>query len=892
MSLQKGVTARTRTRNRHMLERLADKYDPKSIEAAWYARWESEGAFHAVPDPSKVPFVIAMPPPNITGRAHMGHGSTYTPMDILTRTHRMRGENAVWLPGQDHAAIATQNVLEKELAKEGLTRYDLGPEKFRERAAAWREKYGHIIYEQFRALGFGPDWQRDRFTMDAGLSRAVTKVFVELYREGLIYRGLRLVNWCPHCQSTLSDSEVEREDTDATLYFVRYVGVDGGDGVVVATTRPETIFADVAVAVHPEDARYKGLVGKMLMRPLSPTPIPVIADSAVEREFGTGALKITPGHDQADAEIGERHGLPAKSAIGFDAKMTADVEPEFVGLDRFDARRRAVDVLRERGMLEREEPHRLAQGLCYRCDTVVEPLLSLQWFVKMKTLAAPALEASRSGRLRFTPQRYQRTYEDWLERIRDWCISRQIWLGHRLPVWTCANGHISVAETPPSACATCGNAQLEQDPDTLDTWFSSALWPFSILGWPEKTPELAAWYPTQLMITAREIIFLWVARMVMMGLHFLDKEPFSDVLITPLVMDEQGRKMSKSLGNSLDPMELVHEYGADATRYGVVSQMHAGQDVRFSVARCDDARKFGNKLWQAVRFALQTFPELQQAAAMPVPPVERWTLADRWIMDALADAIERVDAAAATYDFSEWSHVVYTFVWNQLCDVYIEVAKDKEPTRAPILAHVLSCSLQLLHPIMPFITEELWQHLPHTADRIERALWPTQAAGRRDTHAASDMARLLEFCKTVRDLRAIPQIKYRDLSEVHVVGADDTFAALVQREDGIVRTMGRAAAVKLTQPGDGRPPHALSRRMGSAEVLLPVDPAFIEKERGGLRKEIDKTSDEIASLERKLAATGFREKAPPLVVQKEEARLHELREHLRKSSERLDSLSD
>jgi valyl-tRNA synthetase len=880
-----------------MLERLADKYDPTSFEAAWYARWESEGAFHAVPDPGKPPFVIAMPPPNITGRAHMGHGSTYTPMDILTRMHRMGGENAVWLPGQDHAAIATQNVLEKELAKEGLTRYDIGPEKFRERAAAWREKYGHIIYEQFRALGFGPDWQRDRFTMDAGLSRAVAKVFVELYREGLVYRGLRLVNWCPHCQSTLSDSEVEREETDATLYFVRYRGVDRGDGVVVATTRPETIFADIAVAVHPEDTRYASLIGRSVMRPLSPAPIPVIADSAVEREFGTGALKITPGHDQADAEIGERHGLSAISVIGFDAKMTGDVEPEFVGLDRLEARQRAVAVLRERGVLEREEPHRLAQGTCYRCDTIVEPLLSLQWFVKMKTLAAPALEASRSGRLRFTPQRYQRIYEDWIERIRDWCISRQIWLGHRLPVWTCANGHVTVAEELPTACATCGDGSLEQDPDTLDTWFSSALWPFSILGWPDTTPELAAWYPNQLMITGREIIFLWVARMVMMGLHFLGKEPFGEVLITPLVMDEQGRKMSKSLGNSLDPMRLVDEYGADATRFAVVSQMHAGQDVRFSVARCDDARKFGNKIWQAVRFALQTFPELQQPTAaatstLPLPPVERWTLADRWLMDALTHTIERVDAAAAAYDFSEWSNAVYTFMWNQLCDVYIEVAKDKEPTRAPILAHVLSCSLQLLHPIMPFVTEQLWQHLPHTTERIERAPWPIPTAGRPDPDANADMARLLEFCKTVRDLRAIPQIKYRDLSEVHVVGADDAFADLVQREGGIVRTMGRASTVKLTRPGDGRPSHALSRRMGSAEVLLPVDSAFIEKERSALRKEMEKTKAEIASLEHKLAAPGFKEKAPPAVVQKEEARLHELREHLRKSSERLDSLSD
>jgi valyl-tRNA synthetase len=875
-----------------MTQPLAEKYDPKAIEAQWYARWESEGAFHAEPDPSKPPFVIAMPPPNITGRAHMGHGSTYTPMDILTRMHRMRGENAVWLPGQDHAAIATQNVIEKELAREGLTRHDLGLEKFRERAAAWREKYGHIIYEQFRALGFGPDWQRDRYTMDAGLSRAVVKVFIDLYREGLIYRGLRLVNWCPHCQSTLSDSEVEREEVDATLYFVRYRDEQGGPGIVVATTRPETIFADEAVAVNPADTRYAQLIGTRVVRPLSPAAIAVIADVAVESDFGTGALKITPGHDQADSEIGERHGLAATSVIGFDANMTDEVEPQFRGLDRFKARELAVSTLHERGALEKEEPHRLAQGTCYRCDTIVEPLLSLQWFVKMKTLAAPALEASRSGRLRFTPERYQRTYDDWLERIRDWCISRQIWLGHRLPVYYCANDHVNVAETAPPACETCGNTTLTQAPDTLDTWFSSALWPFSILGWPEPTPELAAWYPTQLLITAREIIFLWVARMVMMGLHFLGKEPFGQVLITPLVMDEQGRKMSKSLGNSLDPMQLVAEYGADATRYGIVGQMHAGQDVRFSVSRCDDARKFGNKIWQAVRFALQTFPELESAAAdaLPLPPVEQWTLSDRWIMDALARTIQRVDAAAAVYDFSEWSQTLYTFIWNQVCDVYIEVAKDKTPSRAPILARVLSSALALLHPIMPFLTEELWQHLPHAGLRIGAGPWPETWAGRLDPRAGAEMATLLEFSKIVRDLRAIPQLKYRDLSEIHLAGADRELLDLLQREGGIIRTMGRASAVIPVASDNGRPQHALSRRMGPVEVLLPVDAAFIEKERAALRKEIEKLRADVGALERKLAAPGFREKAPPDVVQKEQARLHELRDHLRRSSERLDSL--
>lgn len=862
---------------------IADKYDPAALEARWYAIWEAEGVFHAEPDPAKPPFVIPMPPPNITGRAHMGHGSTYTVMDVLTRYHRMRGYNAVWLPGQDHAAIATQNVIEKELAREGLTRYDLGPEKFRERAERWRETYGHIIYEQFRALGFGPDWQRDRYTMDAGLSRAVTKVFIDLYRKGLIYRGLRLVNWCPHCQSTLSDSEVEREDAQGVLYFIRYKGEDGSDGIVVATTRPETIFADAAVAVHPDDARYAGLVGKNVMRPLSPARIPVIADAAVETDFGTGALKITPGHDQTDAEIGERHQLPAVSVIGFDAKMTDAVEPQFVGLDRFAARELAVTTLRERGLLVREEPHIIAVGTCYRCDTVVEPLLSLQWFVKMKTLAEPALNASHNGDVRFVPARYARIYEGWLERIRDWCISRQIWLGHRLPVWYCPDDHVNVAEAKPATCATCGKPTLTQSDDTLDTWFSSALWPFSIMGWPEDTEELRVWYPTQLLITAREIIFLWVARMVMMGLHFIGRVPFGEVFFPPLIMDEQGRKMSKSLGNSLDPMELVERFGADATRFGIVGQMHAGQDVRFSVDRCEDARKFGNKIWQATRFALITFPELGEERGIEEASLD---LADRWILDALAQAVARVEKAGAEYDFSEWAQTAYTFIKNQLCDIYIEIAKDRASSRAGVLARTLGAAMQLLHPVMPFLTEELWQHLPHEGNRIEAAGWPA-SAGMLDLVAREEMSTLLEFGETVRKLRAMPQLPYRELRDVTVVGADAPLLALLRREATIVRTVARAEHVHAP---DGKPQASLSMRMGDVEVLLPVDASFVERERALLRKEMDKTQTEVETLERKLGSSGFREKAPPAVVEKEEARLAQLRATLVKSSERLTSL--
>ena len=864
---------------------MLDKYDPAAIEASWYARWEEAGVFHEGPDPSRPPFVISMPPPNVTGRAHMGHASTYTPQDILTRYHRMLGDNAVWLPGQDHAAIATQNVIEKELAKEGLTRFDVGREKFIERARQWRELYGDIIYKQFRALGFGPDWQRDRYTMDEGLSKAVIKVFVQLHREGLIYRGTRLVNWCPRCGTTLADTEVEHEDTAGTLYYVRYRTEDGADGVTVATTRPETIFADVAVAVHPQDERYQKLIGRLVERPLSPHAIPVIADTAVERAFGTGALKITPGHDQADAEIGQRHGLAAISVIGPDARMTDAVEAEFVGLDRFEARKLAVQALRDRGALVKEEPYTVSTGTCYRCDTVVEPLLSLQWFVKIKPLADPALRASQTGKLRFVPERYRRTYEDWLEHIRDWCISRQIWWGHRLPVWYCANGHVTVAETTPNACAECADDKLTQDPDTLDTWFSSGLWPFTILGWPDKTPELEAWYPNQVLVTAREIIFNWVARMVMFGIHFAGDVPFGRVLITPLILDEQGRKMSKSLGNSLDPMELVRDFGADATRFAVVSQMHGGQDVRFSIAKCDDARKFCNKLWQAVRFALDAGGD---RPTLSIPDETSWTLPDRWIMDGLARTAGRVTQAYDDFDFAQAAQTLYSFLWNELCDVYIEIAKDKAPTRGPILTHVLATSMQLLHPIVPFVSEELWMRLSREG-LIAESAWPSVNSGWLDDKARADMTRLLEFVEAVRALRALPKLPYREMRDVTVIGADAHLLELLREESGVIARLARAERIHAPTGADGRPEHSVSRRLGAIEVLLPVDEAYVEKERVALDKEIARAQEEAGAIERKLR-TSFVEKAPPDVVTKERSRLAELNQTLVLSRERRESL--
>jgi valyl-tRNA synthetase len=611
----------------------------------------------------------------------------------------------------------------------------------------------------------------------------------------------------------------------------------------------------------------------------------VISDAGVERSFGTGALKITPGHDQTDAEIGERHGLPAISVIGTDAKMTDAVEPEFAGLDRFVARELAVKRLRERGAIIKEEPYTVSTGLCYRSDTIVEPLLSLQWFVKIKPLAQPALEATRSGRITFVPERFRRVYEDWMEHIRDWCISRQIWWGHRLPVWYCPDGHVTVAETAPKACEVCGKGELRQDEDTLDTWFSSGLWPFSILGWPEKTPEFDAWYPTQLLITAREIIFNWVARMIMFGLKFAGDIPFSQVLITPVILDEQGRKMSKSLGNALDPMQLIEDYGADATRFGIVNQMHGTQDVRFAIGKCEEARKFCNKLWQATRFAL----DLTLGDGAALPDAKAWTLPDRWIMDALALTVEQVTQALRDYDFAEAASVMYAFMWNQVCDVYIEICKDKAPQRAPILRHVLAVSMQLLHPIMPFVTEELWQRLAHQGEFIGRSRWPEKSAGREDSQARGDMQRLLEFVDAVNSLRALPKLPYREMRDVTVVGAHPEFVGLFEREQHVIARLARAERVLVPASGDGRPAQAVTRRLGGMEIFLPVDAAYLEKERAGLRKEIDKASAEAGAIERKLK-TGFVEKAPAAVVQKERARLAELRTAIEMSEERLKSL--
>jgi valyl-tRNA synthetase len=855
-------------------EDLPKTYEPAAVEGPRYAAWLEAGVFHEEADPARPPFIISMPPPNITGRAHLGHGSTYTAMDILTRYHRMLGENADWLPGQDHAAIATEAVLVRELAKEGLSRDGLGREKFLERAWAWRERYGGELYDAFRTLGFGPDWERDRFTLDVGLSAAVARVFVELYREGLIYRGTRLVNWDPVSQSTLSDAEVEDDERDGFLWQMRYAGEDGTFSIEVATTRPETMLGDTAVAVHPEDERYAHLVGKRVIVPLANRAIPIVADAAVERDFGTGAVKVTPAHDPTDNAIGERHALPMPTVIGFDGKMTGDVPPAYAGLDRFDARKAIVRDLDALGVLVSTTPRRHTVPVSSRSGAVVEPLLSLQWFCKMDTLAAPALAAYRDGRIRFIPERFGRTYEHWLEGIKDWNVSRQVWWGHQLPVWYAPNGDAVVAETEEEARALAverfGSPDLRRDPDTLDTWFSSGLWPFSILGWPAQTPELEHWYPNQVMVTGRDIIFLWVSRMVMLGLKFVGRIPFKDVFVAPLVFDMHGRKMSKSLGNAIDPIDLVQKYGADATRLGIVRQMRLeSQELRFDERFVEKSREFNNKLWNALRY-VRSLPEgLPRASYLPAPA--ELSLADRWMLAGLRATVERVTRALDGYEFGLAAETLLDYSWYEFCDWYIEATKVPTPTRAAVLSYGLSVLARLLHPLAPFVTEEIWQALPHDGKTIVTATWPDPEEIPADAAAFARYESLKGVVAKIRELRVELGLAPRERIAVDVPAELDEDARALLRVHAQAELVDAAALA-----GAAGDPLLRATAIASPGVLA-----------ARYRKDAVRLDAEVQRLEKKLGNEQFVAKASPDVVAKERAKLAEYEAERARVLERL-----
>jgi valyl-tRNA synthetase len=906
-----------------MPEPLPPQYSPLETEGPLYASWEERGFFRA--DPERVragrePYVIVIPPPNVTAVLHMGHGLNNTIQDVLTRWRRMQGREALYLPGTDHAGIATQNVVERQLATEGSTRDDLGRTKFVERVWTFVDRTGSTILEQLRAIGCSCDWTRTRFTLEPALSRAVREVFVRLYEKDLIYRGKYIINWCPRCLTALSDEEAEPEDTQGKLWHLRYPLAahvdaelphlpDGRQYLVVATTRPETMLGDTAVAVHPADTRYRALVGAEVDLPLTDRRIPVVADEYVDPEFGSGAVKITPAHDPNDFALAQRHDIDPLDVMEPRATMNGNAPAAFRGLDRFEARDRVVDAFREAGLLDRIEDHAHAVPHCYRCHTVVEPRLSEQWFVRMKPLAEPALAASREGRVRFTPERHKKVYENWLENIRDWCISRQLWWGHRIPVWYCrseACGHQFASREDPARCPACGGAELEQDPDVLDTWFSSWLWPFSTLGWPDETEDLAAFYPTHTLVTAPEILFFWVARMIMAGIEFMGTEPFTDVYLTGTVRDTKGRKMSKSLGNGIDPLEVVRLYGADALRYTVTHGQGLGTDLFMDPVNLDDTfapgRNFANKIWNAGRFALMN---LEGGAVRPVEAVAGdLELVDRWMLSRLDAATEDVTRQLENLRFHEAAEAVYHFFWGELADWYIELVKGRlkgeageasaDAARAVLVA-TLDGALRLMHPIMPFITEALWLRLPvpegvTRAESLVVAPWPAGGT-HRDADAEARMDALMELIGTVRTLRSEYNVPVKASVELRLGNVAPELAAALGEERRALERLGRVGGFSLDGAGGARGTGAHAVLKGGTEVFMPLEGLIdLDRERQRLRQEIERLDGLLDGVLKRLGNESFVSRAPAEVVSREREKAGNFRDQRDRLAKKLDAL--
>ncbi|MSR07757.1 MAG: valine--tRNA ligase [Gemmatimonadetes bacterium] len=871
---------------------LPPQYDPSSVESGTYRRWLDAGVFTADPGSPKAPYVIVIPPPNVTDVLHMGHGLNNTLQDILIRFERMRGRETLWLPGSDHAAIATHTVIERQLKKEGKTRQEVGRTAFLERVHAYQKEKGGIILEQLKALGASCDWTRTRFTLDDEYSGAVRHVFVTLHQQGLMYRGHRVIHWCPSCLTSLSDEEAEFHDTEGKLYHIRYPRADGATdkgGVIVATTRPETMFGDVAVVYHPEDERFAGMRGQMVEIPLSGTVIPVETHTAVERGFGTGMLKVTPAHDPNDFEIAKAWpGTEPPIIMTEDGKMSAGdrVPVALRGMDRFAARKKIVEQLEQAGLLVKIETHQHAVRRCYRCDTVVEPRLSDQWFVKMKPLADRALAEFRKGRIRFIPEHWGSVYERWLSEIRDWNVSRQIWFGHRIPAWYCPDGHITVAESTPPACAECGKT-VRQDDDVLDTWFSSGLWPFATLGWPKKTRDLARFYPGHSLVTGADIIFFWVARMVMLGYHFLDERPFETVVLNGIVRDNQHRKMSKSLGNGIDPLEVIKRYGADALRYVMTVTAPVGtdlaldnQDLEVSFA---PGRNFANKLWNAARFTLSNF-ETAPAPLSSIDPA-RFELADRWILSRCHRVIASATEAYARFRLNDAGTDVYQFIWHDLADWYLEQAKPRLYGTTPggdvarsILAHVFSASLQLLHPVMPFITEELWGHFPGASGLLARTSWPAPDSRLLDTEAENRFARVQALITAVRTIRAEYGIEPGKGIRASVEPANTDALEAFNAEQRTIERLGKISHLVISGgPSNEVGTHAVLE--DGSGVFVPLGDAIdVGRECARLSDELARIEKQITTVAATLANEKFIGRAPAEVIEKERARERSARE--------------
>lgn len=863
-----------------MSRELAKTYDPQEVEDRIYDFWLSGGYFHAEPDPEKQPYTIVIPPPNITGQLHMGHALDETLQDILIRWRRMQGYSALWLPGTDHASIATEAKIVEAMRKEGITKDEIGREAFLERAWKWKEKYGGRIMEQLKKLGSSCDWERERFTLDEGCSKAVREVFVRLYEKDLIYRGERIINWCPHCRTSISDAEVEFSEHDGFFWHLRYPFKDGSGYIQLATTRPETMLGDTAVAVHPEDERYAGLVGKTLVLPLVNREIPLIADTYVERDFGTGVVKITPAHDPNDFEVGLRHDLPIINVMDDGGNMNENAG-KYAGMPAMEARKQIVEDLKAQGFLVEVEPIKHNVGSCYRCGIVVEPRVSKQWFVKMKPLAQPALQEVKDGKVKFVPDRFEKIYDHWMENIKDWCISRQLWWGHRIPAWYCQDcGETVVSREEPHTCPKCGSENLKQDEDTLDTWFSSALWPFSTLGWPDKTEDLKYFYPTDTLVTGYDIIFFWVARMIFSGIEQMGEVPFHTVLIHGLVRDAKGRKMSKSLGNGIDPLEIIEKFGADALRFTLATGNSPGNDMRFSDEKVESSRNFANKIWNASRFILMNIDGHDVKNELPA----NLAMEDRWIIDSFNRVTKEITENLEHFELGIAVQKLYDFLWDEFCDWYIEIAKirlnsdDRETAQGvrQVLVWVMSGTLKLLHPFMPYITEEIWQTLPHEGESIMVSRWPQYKESHCFPQAAENMCSIMEAVRAVRNRRSEMNVPPSRKTHLYIAAGD---AAMFEDGREIIKKLAYATEVEIG--ADYQLDGAATIVTANAKLYIPMSELVDKKaELERLTKELESAQKQYQNAQEKLANEKFMSKAPANVVEGVRQNADKLRDHI------------
>ena len=871
--------------------KLADKFNPKDFEDRIYKTWEEKGYFKPSNDKTKKPYTIVIPPPNITGKLHMGHALDETYQDILIRYKRMSGYNALWVPGTDHASIATEAKIVAKMKEEGITKEDIGRDGFLERAWEWKKEYGGTISKQIRKLGCSCDWSRERFTLDEGLSEAVNTVFENLYNKGLIYRGEKMITWCPTCHTSISDAEVEYEDEDTHLWHIRYSTKDGKDSVVVATTRPETMLGDTAVAVHPDDERYKNLVGKTVVLPIMNKEIPVIADEFVEKEFGTGAVKITPAHDPNDYEAGLRHNLEIIQVFDEEFKMN-DLAAEYAGMDYLEARKKIVEKLEELGVLVKIEDYKHSVGKCYRCHSKVEPKISKQWFVKMESLAKPAIQAVRSGEIKFIPERFDKTYFNWMENIKDWCISRQLWWGHRIPAYYCEDcGEITVSKTTPEKCTKCGSTHLHQDEDTLDTWFSSALWPFSTLGWPEPTEDFKYFYPTSTLVTGYDIIFFWVARMIFSGLEHTGKIPFENVLIHGIVRDSQGRKMSKSLGNGVDPLEVIDKYGTDALRFSLILGTSPGNDIRYSEDKLEAAGNFANKIWNASKFVLMNLEQIDTLSP------ENLTYEDKWILSKLNTVIKEVRNNLDNFDLGVALQKIYDFIWDEFCDWYIEMVKPRlynkeDSTRAAagyVLNKVLCDSLKLLHPFMPFVTEEIYTKLIHNDETIMLSSYPEYCEKNNFKEEKEKVEELKELITGIRNVRT--SMNVHPSRKANMIIVTTTMKDAIEKSCGYLKKLGFADTIHIQDKKENIPQNAVSVVTANMEAYLPFeDLVDLEEEKQRLEKEKAKILVDKAIFDGMLSNPGFMAKAPEAKVQEAKEKQAKFADMLKAIEERMAGL--